>query len=847
MKVDGYMNKIKVFIMLMLVLSFAVFMNGCGNDSGQSGDNSSSANSVHAEHKFSSEYSFDSNRHFRVCQCGAIADSDAHVDNENNPGTCRECGYVIYELCTVMVITDATGKIYVENTTIKSKRGDDVTIIVRLSENYRLLFDGKIISSSEKIEQDLVYYIELMGVSADLQITLSCELVECEHNWLDSDCTNPIRCDKCGLEVRDPLGHNMQPATCESPSHCSRCGYTEGAVLPHDMKPATCESPSHCSRCGYTEGAVLPHDMKPATCESPSHCSRCDYTEGTAAAHQWSEATCISVSSCGLCGATQGGLAGHNYVPNVVKPTCTITGYTLYVCSVCSHDYISDYTDATGHSGGESNLGICNICGEKYMNILTYCTYGGAVGDGVTDDFYAIKRTHERANATGATVVADPGKTFNLGQHADTITIMTDTVWTGATFIIDDSSIAPTDPERTIQIFSIAPSVSPRTITGISSLKAGQTNLGGSFGFAYLLKITNDNVKQYIRYGANADTGASQQEIILVDANGNVDPSTPIMWNYDTVTSVIAYYADDTPITITGGHFITIANSAPRRYTYYNRGISITRSNVTVRGLTHTIQGEGDSGAPYNGFINITNCTNILLDSIVLTGHKVYKLETDVNNSMGTYDMSFASANNITCLNCSQTNSITDTAYWGIMGSNYCKNLTYDGCVFSRFDAHKGTYNATIINSEIGHQKVSIIGSGLMIIENTIIHGNSIVALRGDYGSTWQGEIIIRNVTLNNTSTPTLVSGSWNNHYFGYTCYLPENVTIEGIKIAKGTYFYILPNLPTGVDQPTISSDVNKNPYVLTKSITVSGLPAGNTCYVSINMTLFASVKLTMK
>ncbi len=44
-----------------------------------------------------------------------------------------------------------------------------------------------------------------------------------------------------------------------------------------------------------------------------------------------------------------------------------------------------------------------------------------------------------------------------------------------------------------------------------------------------LLAIYNDNHKDFIRYG-EAFTGFSEprQEILIVDENGNVDPSTPV-------------------------------------------------------------------------------------------------------------------------------------------------------------------------------------------------------------------------------------------------------------------------------------------------------------------------------
>ena len=494
----------------------------------------------------------------------------------------------------------------------------------------------------------------------------------------------------------------------------------------------------------------------------------------------------------------------------------------------------------------ETDESVLNLAGDVYSRDITNICYAdfGAVGDGVTDDFDAIKKVHDLANVSGVMVIGESGKTYNLGQHTAPIIIKTDTVWDGVTFIVDDSNVSPNTAISKSAVFSVESDVMASGVRGIKSLSKGQTNVGVTFDSPTLLYLVYDGVKQYIRYGNNADSGANQQEVILVDENGNVDPSTPILWDYPSLTSVTAYSAADKPITISGGKFITVANAAPRNYTYYNRNLSISRSNVTVVGLEHYIEGEGITGAPYTGFISILNCNNVLIKDTVLTGHKVYKLSTDSTNSMGTYDISIATANCVTFKDCRQSNSITDTTYWGIMGSNYSKNLTYDGCVFSRFDAHKGTHNATIINSEIGHQKLSIIGSGTLIVENTVIHGNNIVNLRSDYGSTWEGDMIFRNVTLKNTGTATLINGSWANHYFGYTCYLPENIIIDGITLAKGNSFYVLPKLQNGIDSATVSGTANKNQVVLTKKITVVNNPNNYSYSVSSNTVLYSDVEL---
>ena len=84
-------------------------------------------------------------------------------------------------------------------------------------------------------------------------------------------------------------------------------------------------------------------------------------------------------------------------------------------------------------------------------------------------------------------------------------------------------------------------------------------------------------------------------------------------------------------------------------------------------------------------------------------------------------------------VNCSQTNDINDNRYWGIFASNYSKNISFDNCILSRFDAHMGVYNATIRNSTLGYMGVNAIGSGNFLIENSTVRGRSFINLRPDY------------------------------------------------------------------------------------------------------------------
>lgn len=488
--------------------------------------------------------------------------------------------------------------------------------------------------------------------------------------------------------------------------------------------------------------------------------------------------------------------------------------------------------------------------GASYSRLLHTVSYFdfGAVGDGATDDFAAIKLAHDTANKYGLKIDAcgderrDDGAVFHLGAHSESIRIETDTDWTGAEFIIDDTLYSVTSPIRSTNVFTVATSLKVNTqLKGqLTSLSKGATNIGFTLDQKYIVILYNSNVRQYIRYGSNADSGAVQQEVILVHENGDIDESTPLLWDYATVTDVKMYPASDTPITVTGGVFTTVANQAPRQYNYYSRGIAITRSNVTVSNITHLITGEGDTGAPYNGFLAVSCCNNILFENIVYSGHKTYKLETDSSNSMGTYDISASNANAITWRGCTQTNSITDKSLWGIMGSNYCKNLTYDGCILSRFDAHKGMYNSSIINSEIGHAGITAIGAGCLRIEGTTVNSNQVVHLRSDYGSTWDGVVIIKDVILKNSGKASIFSGSWYDHYFGYVCHLPS-VIIDNLKISTGSSVTVF----SGFSNSDITSASTNNPVAIGGSVTIRNNKNGYQFNVASNSYVESKITVT--
>lgn len=513
-------------------------------------------------------------------------------------------------------------------------------------------------------------------------------------------------------------------------------------------------------------------------------------------------------------------------------------------------------TSTTKLSLYKSRVLSVNVSPEKILKFkasgfVRYSDFG-AKGDGETDDINAIAATHAFANQHGLFVKADNTATYYIGAKDRTAIIQTNTDFGTATFIIDDTQVQ----NRETPVFKISSNLEAFTIETLTSLQRNQEKIDVSLPQTCLITVSNSDIKHYIRFGLNPTKGSAQTDIFVVDKNGNVDMNAPIIWDFDQITEITALPIDEETLNVTGGRFITIANKETSEYTYYQRNLAIRRSNVTVDGLEHRIIGEGDHGAPYGGFIHISDCSNVTVQNTLLTGHKTYSTIGRAGKpvSMGTYDLLVNRALNVSFVNCTQTNDIDDRTYWGILGSNYCKNLLYDHCVLSRFDAHKGVANATVRNSTLGHMGINAIGSGTFIVENSTIRGRSLINLRSDYGSAWQGEFIIRDCVFvpagGKKADASLINGyNSGQHNFGYTCYMPTRISIENLRIDDS-------NHPNDYEGPSIFSNFNAKmtdysyketfPYVITQEVILNNVTtaSGKTLRISENPFMFKDVKV---
>jgi hypothetical protein len=458
---------------------------------------------------------------------------------------------------------------------------------------------------------------------------------------------------------------------------------------------------------------------------------------------------------------------------------------------------------------------------------VTYEAFG-AVGDGVADDLPAIVAAHAFANAHDLPVQTKPGATYFLGRRALTAVITTDTDWSTSRFIVNDTDVE----NHHAPLFAVRSRLAPVTLS-IPRLTRDQQRVDVHPPRDCWVQVTDDRRRMYIRQGLNQNKGTAQRDCFILRRDGSIEGA--IDWNYDPITGIEAHPIDERPLTIKGGVFTTTANRIKQEkgYDYWARNIIINRSNTTVIGLTHHVVGETAVGQPYRGFLVATACANVTLRDCFVTGHKTYTTIGSIGKpvSMGTYDISAEDVVNFTMVGCRMDN-ICDGTRWGVIASNFCKNILLENCTLSRMDTHQGVSGTyTIRGCTLGHAGLNAVGRGTLTVEDCTLHARSLITFRSDYGSTWEGTVTIRHVRwipgCGEAAQPYFFNVSNDGqHDFGYPCFMPREITIDGLEIDdrnhpqdyQGPYLFTDPN--GGKSGPA----VQPFPYPPTERVTIRHL-----------------------
>lgn len=461
----------------------------------------------------------------------------------------------------------------------------------------------------------------------------------------------------------------------------------------------------------------------------------------------------------------------------------------------------------------------------------------GAVGDGVTDDLHAICEAHAHANAGGISVKTKPDATYHLGSRALTAIIATDTDWSTSRFIVDDTQVA----DHKAPLFEVRSLLAPMNLR-CNRIVRGQKCLDARPHHDCFVFVENENTKRYIRRGLNQNSGVPQNDGFILRGDGSVEGE--IDWDYETVTRLEVYPIEERRLYLRGGVFTTYANRMKQEtgYNYWSRNIAIHRSNSEVEGLTHDVFGETFTGHPYRGFIRVEKCADITLRDCFVSGHKMYSTIGAAGKpvSMGSYDIHANHVVNLRLVGC-RMNHICDRTRWGVIATNFCKNILLEDCTLSRMDTHmgvSGTY--TIRRCRLGHQGLRAIGHGLLTVEDSELYGNdALVSFRSDYGSTWEGDLVIRNSrwipACGDRTWPHMISVSNDGmHDFGYPCTMPRKVIVDGLEVDdrnhpddySGMFLFTDPDAGYRPSEGAKPMTERPFPYAPCRAVTVRGLTA---------------------
>ena len=351
------------------------------------------------------------NGHIRTCsECGykdwALCD-DSYVKKSSTPATCTQDEQIVYECSVCHRIKTEVGE---------KKKGHDYEV-VSPKVDATCETPGKTEEKRCKNCGDTIGGDPIPALKHDYSILVSKK----QEATCTADGKEAVyKCSKCGKltggEVIKATGHKFtvlvskeQEATCTTDGKkavykCENCDETNGgAVIPalgHNYQYFEAENKIVCSRChdekkvgtSYTvpSGYTLVETV-------PPKCTEIGYTlyknsEGkefyndikSPTGHQYGEATVhpatctedeYSVRICSVCNhkdvvTKEGTKLGHSYVKNVVAPTCTEQGYTIYKCKNCGDTYKDDYVKAKGHDFSNNAQFCLNGCGTANPNYV---------------------------------------------------------------------------------------------------------------------------------------------------------------------------------------------------------------------------------------------------------------------------------------------------------------------------------------------------------------------------------------------------------------------------------------------------------------------------------------------
>jgi hypothetical protein len=370
----------------------------------------------------------------------------------------------------------------------------------------------------------------------------------------------------------------------------------------------------------------------------------------------------------------------------------------------------------------------------------------GAVGDGVNNDAVQIQQAHQYANKKNIPVINLAGEYWL--KEVKKITIQTPVQWGSTIFHINEEYNT-----KSSNRFEIIPSTKPVPITlskeakesVLSKLKPGVQNITEFEPYKnHLIVISDKNDQIGFRSGARFTGQAwAKEELFYVEEEGRIIGD--IAWEFKNYTTLMAYTAEQSYLTVEGGTFLLSGNSPGIKYEGYKKnGFAITRSRTIIKNQWVGLEKNNVDVAldPRSGFYTISTAYEVTLEHIRLIPYIQDREGEEYDVKAGTYGISMGRVLKITFKNITAEGG---KMHWGVFGTNLNKNFKLENCQLNRIDVHFHCWNLYIKDCIIGYRGISVTGGGDLFIENTSCSSRSFINFRRDFGSKWDGDIYLRN------------------------------------------------------------------------------------------------------
>lgn len=336
---------------------------------------------------------------------------------------------------------------------------------------------------------------------------------------------------------------------------------------------------------------------------------------------------------------------------------------------------------------------------------------------GAIDAYLALVALHTYANSSNTKVVATGDYLVNATNE---IRIQTNCDYSQATITIPDTV-------NISILFKIHPSVEFVKLTNPSAtnFKKGVVVLPDlvAYPFSTISIISND-----LLLNRSGVTPVMKNDVVYHSSDGVI--SHPLMYDMTDIAT----------ITINASEKYTLEFKAPKLIiaeAYITSFIKSERNSVYVYGAG-VVNNSTLAHVPMNTYFQPSRVIDNTLDGRM--GDPISFYTEDF-----AYDYSGGHVINPRVIN------LVSPRTWGGVDGNVYRNLQVDNCLTSRVGAHSMLFGATITNCTLGEKAIQVTGAGLLRIRNVskVVSSNieknifSIVELRADYGSEWDGIIDI--------------------------------------------------------------------------------------------------------